>query len=156
MTIHVENPFADPATERNQVRRFRGRLAAPVTIWASWDGEHRPQGLTVSSLLVAQGEAGEPGELIGLISPSSDLFDAMTGSSRVAVSVLSWPHRQLADAMAGLTPAPGGPFTLAEWVDTEWGPVLADGVGWLGAVLVGLPQPSGRSMLVRCVIEHVR
>ncbi len=151
VTIHDEHPFATPAGERDQLRRFRGRLAVPVSLWTARAGE-RPAGLTVSSMLVA---LGEPGSVLGLLDPDSDLFEALEASGRVVVNVLGWEHRQLADAMAHLAPAPGGPFRMATWTDTAWGPVLDTAVAWLGARLVGEPEEVGRSMLVRCEVETV-
>ena len=151
MTIHDTHPFAASGQPRRPLRRFRGRLPAPVTIWAS-AGRSGPVGLTVSSLVVAD---GEPGEVIGLVDPASDVFDAVRATGRWAVSLLSYGDRQLADAMAGLAPAPGGPFRLARWRDTDWGPVLATSPGWIGATVVAEPVEAGWSMLVRGVVEHI-
>lgn len=150
MTIHDTHPFAT-GQPRRPLRRFRGRLPAPVTIWAAHN-EPRPAGLTVSSVVVAD---GEPGEVIGLIDPASELFEAVMGQHRWAVSLLAHDDRQLADAMAGLAPAPGGPFRLAQWRDTDWGPVLATSPGWLGARLAAEPVETGWSMLVRGVVEAI-
>jgi flavin reductase (DIM6/NTAB) family NADH-FMN oxidoreductase RutF len=52
---------------------LRGRLVAPVTVWTAGqvpDGA----GLTVSSVLVAE---GQPARLLGLIAPTSALWEAM-------------------------------------------------------------------------------
>lgn len=150
MTIHDTHPFAASGPQRRPLRRFRGRLAAPVTIWAT-DAPAGPAGLTVSSVLVAD---GEPGEVAGLIDPASDLLEAVLGTGRVAISLLSAADRQLADAMAGLAPAPGGPFRMGQWQASDWGPVLATSPGWLGVRLLGEPVEAGWSMLVRGVVEH--
>ncbi len=150
MTIHDTHPFA-AGQPRRPLRRFRGRLPAPVTVWAA-ETPAGPAGLTVSSMLVAD---GEPGEVVGLIDPASELFQALLGARRWAVSLLSHGDRQLSDAMAGLAPAPGGPFRLARWRDTQWGPVLATSPGWLGARLLGEPVEAGWSMLVRGVVESI-
>ncbi len=151
MTIHDTHPFAASGQPRRPLRRFRGRLPAPVTIWAVGT-EAGPVGLTVSSLVVAD---GEPGEVVGLVDPASDVYDAICAGGRWAVSLLSYGDRQLSDAMAGLAPAPGGPFRLAGWRDTEWGPVLARSPGWFGARLLAEPVEAGWSMLVRGVVEQV-
>ncbi len=98
---------------------------------------------------------GEPGEVIGLIDPASELFHGLLRSGRWSVSLLGHADRQLSDAMAGLAPAPGGPFRLARWRETEWGPVLATSPGWLGARLLGEPVEAGWSMLVRGVVESI-
>ncbi|MFT3860354.1 flavin reductase family protein [Micropruina sp.] len=151
MTIHDTHPFAANGQPRRPLRRFRGRLPAPVTIWSAHTGRG-PVGLTVSSMLVAD---GEPGEVVGLIDPASGLFDAVSASGRWAVSLLGYADRQLSDAMAGLAPAPGGSFRLATWRDTDWGPVLATSPGWLGARLLDQPVEVGWSMLLRGVVEQV-
>ncbi|MFZ1411150.1 MAG: flavin reductase family protein [Micropruina sp.] len=152
MTIHSSHPFEAPQSGRNPLRRFRGRLAAPVTAWTSLDARQLPVGLTVSSVLVAD---GTPGEVIGLINPDSAFFDALVPGARFVVNLLGWQHRQLADALADLGPAPGGVFRRWSWTESDWGPVLADGPGWLAATLTGEPSPSGRMMLVRGEIVAV-
>ena len=152
MTIHSQHPFLPPEGERQPLRRLRGRMPAPVSVWTSAQ-QGRPVGWTVSSLLVAD---GEPAEVLGLLDEESDLADALQERRVFAVNLLSWSHRSLADAFAGLAPAPGGPFRMAQWVDTEWGPVLDGAVGWLGArLLPGEPQHAGWSLLVRAQVEHV-
>lgn len=153
MTIHSGHPFLPGDGERDPLRRLRGRMAAPVTVWTSQlDG--RPVGWTVSALLLAD---GRPSELVGLLDADSDLADVVLRTRTVAVSVLSGSHRRLADAFAGLLPAPGGAFRLGSWRDTEWGPVLGDAAGWLGARLApGEPVQAGWAVLVRATIEHVQ
>lgn len=156
MSIHSEHPFAAKASDRSPLRRFRGRMVAPVSIWTSARGEQRA-GWTVSSFLVAD---GDPGEVLGLLDEDCDLADLLTGGgpdpSTVTVNLLGWPDRQLADAFAGLAPAPGGVFRLGSWSSSAWGPVLAGGAGWIGARL--RPEPVGHAgwgLLVRAVVEHV-
>lgn len=152
MTIHSSHPFEVPAEQRNQLRRLRGRLAAPVTVWTAHRASDRPVGLTVSSVLLAD---GQPPVVLGLIDPDADLLDGIRESGRFAVNVLSWPHRQLADAMAGLAPAPGGAFRLGEWTATPSGPVLVDSAGWLTAGVEGEPVEAGYSLLVRGRVTDV-
>ena len=60
----------DARRASSPVRRLRGRLAAPVTLWTA----PGPAGLTVSSTLVAD---GEPGRLLGLIDEECDLWAAV-------------------------------------------------------------------------------
>jgi flavin reductase (DIM6/NTAB) family NADH-FMN oxidoreductase RutF len=155
VTIHADHPFATPEGDRSPLRRWRGRMVAPVSVWAAGDGAGRT-GWTLSSFLVAD---GEPPEVLGLLDEDSALADRLTAAgpegATLTVTLLGWAHRGLADAFAGLAPAPGGPFTLGSWLRSDWGPVLADAPGWLGARLVGEPQPAGWSLLVRAVVEHV-
>lgn len=148
MTIHSEHPFLPPESDRDPLRRFRGRMAQPVTLWCAQDGQQRA-GWTVSSLLVAD---GDPTQVLGLVDEDSDLALLAGRTGRVAISLLSWRHRNLAEAFAGLAPAPGGPFTLATWHDSAWGPVLADAAGWLGVELTDTASTIGwpRAFRGRC------
>lgn len=151
MTIHSEHPFLPPEGERSPLRRLRGRMAAPVTVWAA--GEGRPSGWTVSSMMLAD---GDPAEVVGLVDEDSDFADVVARTRVFTVNLLDWSRRNLGDAFAGTAPAPGGPFTLAQWDDTAWGPALVGGPGWIGARLLdGDPVHAGWGQLVRAVIEHV-
>jgi hypothetical protein len=71
------------------------------------------------------------------------------------VNLPGWRQRSSADAFAGVAPAPGGPFTLATWRETEWGPVLEGSIGWIGARLKAEPDHAGWGLLLRAVIERV-
>src|SRR5882757_9013403 len=101
--IHASDPFATPESDKSDVRRLRGRLAAPVTLWTA----PGPSGLTVSSVLVAD---GDPGRVLGLIDEESDFWAAAAAAGRFAVTPLTPADRQLADRFAGLMPSPGGLF----------------------------------------------
>lgn len=149
MTIHTEHPFAPPEPERDALRRFRGRLAAPVTVVAAGEGRRRA-GLTVSSLLVAD---GEPPHIVLLVDPDSDLRDAIEVDSPVAISLLDDGDQFLADAFAGTAPAPGGPFTLGSWTETPWGPVH-DGRSSIGARVVSI-STLGYSDQIVASVEHI-
>jgi flavin reductase (DIM6/NTAB) family NADH-FMN oxidoreductase RutF len=152
VTIHSEHPFATPEPERDPVRRLRGRLGGVVSLWTTGAGAAR-SGLTVSSLLVA---SGEPGHILALVDPDSDFVREVSETRIAVVELLSWRHQQLAEAFAGLFPAPGGVFRLGEWVDTEWGPRLRDVATWAGVRLVeDEPRQVGWSMLLDLTIEHV-
>ncbi len=151
VTIHSEHPFLEPEPERDPVRRLRGRLGGTVSLWTSGTGASRA-GLTVSSLMVAH---GDPAHVLALLDPDSGLAAAVRGTGTAVVALLDWPHRDLADAFAGVAPAPGGPFTLGSWTDTDWGPVL-DGVSaWAGLRVTDPPREVGWSLLVDGVVEHV-
>lgn len=125
MTIHDTHPFADP--DPDPVRRLRGRLTGTVALLTA-----ERAGLTVSSLMVAN---GEPARVLALVDPDSDLAEAVGRTGRAVVQLLSWSHRDLAEAFAGTAPAPGGPFRTGAFVDTEWGPRLADATTWAGTTL---------------------
>ena len=147
MTIHTTHPFADP--EPDPARRLRGRLGGAVTLWTAGTDDRRA-GLTVSSLMLAN---GEPPQLLALVDPDSELLDVLTESARAVVQLLSWADRALAEVFAGTAPAPGGAFRQAEFLPTGWGPRLATATTYAHAVLVG-EEPVGWSTLVTCRIEE--
>ena len=152
MSISSEHPFLPPKGDRSPVRRLRSRLPSPVTVWTAGSGGGRA-GLTVSSLLVAD---GEPGYVLGVLDPLSDLWDALRDTGAAVVNLLSWQHRQLADAFGYVAPAPGGPFRLGHWLDTEWGPALADASGWAGCQLSDRPAAElGWGLLVQLQVAQI-
>ncbi len=147
MTIHHTDPFATPEGERAPLRRLRGRLPAPVTLWTA----PGPAGLTVSSTLVAD---GDPGRVLGLVDDESELWAAVEAAGRFAVVPLGPAHRQLADRFAGLMPAPGGLFASGTWRETPHGPVPADAGTWAGCRLDGARR-YGWALLVEATVERV-
>ena len=131
-------------------------MSAPVSVWAAGQGGGRA-GWTLSSFLLVD---GEPAEVVGVLDEDSTLAERLTGSEAVAgrpftVNLLGWHHRGLADAFAGLVPAPGGPFPVGRWRDTDWGPVLDDAPGWLGVRLRSVPDHAGWGLLIRATVGHV-
>jgi 3-hydroxy-9,10-secoandrosta-1,3,5(10)-triene-9,17-dione monooxygenase reductase component len=145
--IHASDPFATPESDKSAVRRLRGRLAAPVTLWTA----PGPSGLTVSSILVAD---GEPGRVLGLIDEESDFWAAAEAAGRFAVTPLTPADRQLADRFAGLMPAPGGLFAAGDWLETPYGPVPQHVGTWAGCRLES-HRPAGWALLVEAVLETV-
>lgn len=118
--IHGENPFVDSPDQRDPIRRFRGRLTAPVTIVTAGEGDDRT-GLTVSSLNVIE---GEPGVVEMVVGPTSDLWDVVADSGRFVVHICRSTDRAVAEVFAGLRPSPGGIFAGLEVTETEFGPVI--------------------------------
>ncbi|GAB2879586.1 flavin reductase family protein [Nocardioides pacificus] len=151
MTIHSEHPFLGPESQREPSRRLRGRLGGVVTLWTAGDADAGRAGLTVSSLMVA---GGEPGAVLALVDPDSDLLDVLESTGRAVVALLRWPHRDLAEIFAGTAPAPGGMFVQADFTPTEWGPLLSSATTWAGVRLVDTTEV-GWSTLVTCAIEQV-
>jgi flavin reductase (DIM6/NTAB) family NADH-FMN oxidoreductase RutF len=143
LTIHSTHPFPMPD---DPVRRLRGRLGGVVSLWTSGSA-----GLTVSSFLVA---AGEPARLIALIDPDSDLAEALEETGAAVAQLLSWRHRDLAEAFGGTAPAPGGPFRLGTFEQTSWGPRLAEATTWAGT-RVESSRAVGWSLEVTAVIESL-
>ena len=157
VTIHSEHPFMPAEQDRSPVRRLRGRLASPVTLWTAGgaDPDVARAGLTVSSMLIAD---GDPGHVVGVIDPLSDLWDSMRASGAAVVTILDWRQRQLADMFGYVAPAPGGPFAAAKWQQSAFGPVLKDDppVDWAGCRLPDEPaRELGWGLLVTLEIVEV-
>ena len=123
-----------------------------MSLWTSAHDGVRA-GLTVSSLLVAD---GEPAHVVGVIDPLSELADVLLQARTAVVSILGWPQRTLADVFGFVAPSPGGPFRSAEWIDTGWGPAPVGAQAWAGCRLTEAPPtPLGWGQLVTLGIEHV-
>jgi flavin reductase (DIM6/NTAB) family NADH-FMN oxidoreductase RutF len=153
VTIHPEHPFQAALSDRDPVRRLRGRLGGTVTLWTTGGGEQPRAGLTVSSRMVA---TGDPGHALALLDPDSSFAETLSRTRTCVMSLLSWEHRAISDAFAGVSPAPGGIFRLGEWTESEWGPVLVGVSGWAGLRLVEGDLPVvGWSILAHGVIEHI-
>ncbi len=150
MTIHTSHPFLEPEGDRDPVRQLRGRIGGTVSLWTAGGAEDRA-GLTVSSWLVA---GGEPGRVLALLDPDADLTERLLYTGRGVLQLLGWEDRGLADAFAGTAPAPGGPWRMAEWVETGDGPRLQHAVTW-APLEVESDVESGWSRLVTCVLREV-
>lgn len=145
-----EHPFMPAETDRDPVRRLRGRLAAAVTIITAGDEIGRA-GLTVSSLMLAE---GDPGSVYFLLGPTADVYDAIERTDRFVVHVLARQHRALSEVFAGRRPNPGGPFTGVAVTDSDWGPTLdavSDRAFCSGVSVV----EHGYSLLVSASIDDV-
>ena len=148
MTIHSEHPFLDP--DADPVRRLRGRLGGAVTLWTS--GSDPGVGLTVSSVMVA---SGEPGRLLALLDPDSDLREVLGETGRGVVHLLEWEHRDLAEAFAGQLPSPGGPFRMGEWEQTGHGPRLVTAPSWATVELESTSSTGWSDLVVTRVVSVV-
>jgi flavin reductase (DIM6/NTAB) family NADH-FMN oxidoreductase RutF len=118
--IHDEHPFATPPDLRDPARQLRGRVASGVTLLTSGGPDART-GLTVSSLLVAE---GEPSRLVALVGEASDLWFAIEQSGSFVLHVLGVGDRQISDRFAGIRPSPGGLFVGLDVEDGPWGPTI--------------------------------
>jgi len=119
-TIHDEHPFLDPEGQRHPIRRFRGRLSAPVTIVTSGNPQDHT-GLTVSSLMVAE---GEPARIHFVLGDQSYLWDRIQQYGAFVVHILESDHHQMSSRFAGAAPSPGGPFVGIDVVASDHGPVI--------------------------------
>ena len=122
MTIHSDHPFVPDPADRDETRRFRGRLPSPVTIVTAGT-QDEPRGLTVSSLMVIEGDQPTLHVVIG---PTTDLWYAIEETKRFVVHICLEGHGPRSDVFAGIRPSPGGPFAAVESEVSEWGPVIAD------------------------------
>ena len=120
--IHDEHPFAPSPDLRDPARQLRGRLASGITLLTS-GGPDKRTGLTVSSLLIAE---GEPSRIVVLVGEATDLWYAIEESGSWVLQMLGAADRALSDRFAGLRPSPGGLFVGLDVEDTKWGPTLGN------------------------------
>jgi 3-hydroxy-9,10-secoandrosta-1,3,5(10)-triene-9,17-dione monooxygenase reductase component len=118
--IHGDNPFTEEPAKRDPVRRFRGRLASPVTIVTTGSADSWT-GLTVSSLMVIE---GEPGLVQMIVGPTSDLWHALPEEGSFVVHICHQDDRHLAEVFAGLRPSPGGIFAGLDVTQSDDGPII--------------------------------
>lgn len=118
--IHGDNPFVDAPERRDPVRRFRGRLAAPVTIVTAGRHDSRT-GLTVSSLSVVEGPKGFVQLVVGT---ASDLWRVIHTTRRFIIHICHESDRDIAEVFAGMRPSPGGMFAEIDVLDSPHGPVI--------------------------------
>ncbi|HZD00035.1 MAG TPA: flavin reductase family protein [Actinomycetes bacterium] len=148
--IGGRHPFATPHQRRDPARRLRGRLVAPVTVWTAG---RLPggAGLTVSSLLVAE---GQPPRLLGLIDSTSAFWEATRETRAFVVHVLTAADRPLADRFGEIRPPVRGAFDGLEVAGSPWGPVLGGRRPRAACRLAG-SAPVGYAELVEGVIEQL-
>jgi 3-hydroxy-9,10-secoandrosta-1,3,5(10)-triene-9,17-dione monooxygenase reductase component len=148
--IGGQPPFAVPPERRSPARRLRGRLVAPVTVWTAG----RPPGgagLTVSSVLVAE---GQPARVLGLIDPTSALWEAAQATGAFVVQVLGVGDRALAERFSEVRPPIRRPFDGLQVAPSPWGPVLGGSRPRAACRLAG-SAPVGYAELVEGVIEQL-
>ena len=148
--VGSQPPFVVPPERRDPARRWRGRLVAPVTIWTAGQLPGGA-GLTVSSVLVAE---GEPARLLGLIDPTSAFFAAAQESGAFVVHVLAVGDRALAERFSEVRPPIRGPFERLEVAESPWGPVLGGSRPRAACRLAGSASV-GYAELVEGVIEQL-
>jgi len=145
------DPFATPADRRDPARRFRGRLVAPVTVWTAGDLAARPAGLTVASVLVAE---GDPPRLLGLLGPTTDLAERIKETGAFVAHVLGAADQTLAERFAERRPPVRPQFEGIKASASAWGPVLAGARPRAGCRVAEI-RPLGTADLVEAVIEEL-
>lgn len=142
------DPFAVPPGDRDPARRLRGRLPAPVTVWTAAGGDGWA-GLTVSSVMVAE---GEPASVLGLVGGLTDLWAAATESGRFVVHLLGATDMRLADRFAQRYP--GDPFEGLAVSEGGWGPELQAIPARACCTVAGATE-TGYALLVRGTVDRV-
>ena len=144
------HPFTTPPERRDPARRLRGRLLAPVTVWTAG---HLPAaaGLTVSSLLVAE---GRPPRLLGLIDATSAFYEAMRETGAFVVHLLAAGDRALAERFAERRPPVRGAFDGLPVAPSPFGPGLGGGRPRAACRLAG-STPTGDAELVEGIVEQL-
>ena len=123
---------------------------SPVTIVTS-SGSGGPAGLTVSSLVIAE---GDPGVVYLLVGPTTELYDALIDSSCFVVHICEAAHREIADVFAGTRPSPGGVFSGRDLQYEDHGPVLAEIKDRIYCTVIARREES-YSVLVTGIIDRV-
>ena len=147
--VGTGNPFATPPERRDQARRLRGRLVAPVTVWTA-GSPPGAAGLTVASVLVAE---GEPPRLLGLLDPTTQLWEQLTATGAFVVHVLGLADQRLGERFSERRAPVQGMFDGLEVTSSPWGPLLA-GTRPLAACRLETTRPLGRAELVEGIIER--
>lgn len=143
-----EDPFLTPRGDRDPATRLRGRLAAPVTIWTSYDPSGDPIGVTISSVIVVEGV--EPC-VFGALQPLSDFWEAASAAGRFVLHVAPAGAERLADGFAGRYPGPELPFP-ADTTRSDFGPVLTS-LATRAYCSVRETIATGGALVVRAAIE---
>ena len=141
-----EDPFALEAPI-DVVRRLRGRLVAPVTVWTAYGSEGRGAGVTVSSMMVAE---GDPPLVMGLVGPLTEFWEAARETKRFIVHVLDAHEARWADQFAGRYP--GDAFEGVAVTRTDWGPSIDEATVRARCSLSGFLEV-GYQLLVRAVLD---
>ena len=115
------DPLSLDLDAKEPARRLRGQLAAPVTVWTTNAPDGSSSGITVSSVLIADGETPS---IMGLVAPLSDFWDAVKITKRFVVHVLSADQMRMADQFA--LRYPGDSFDGLSVSQSDHGPLLPD------------------------------
>jgi 3-hydroxy-9,10-secoandrosta-1,3,5(10)-triene-9,17-dione monooxygenase reductase component len=105
----------------------------------------------VSSVLVAE---GDPARLLGLIDPTSVLWEAVQASGAFVVHVRTAADRALAERFSEVRPPIRAPFERLQVAESPWGPVLGGRRPRVACRLTGA-APVGYGQLVEGVIEQL-
>jgi flavin reductase (DIM6/NTAB) family NADH-FMN oxidoreductase RutF len=138
-----------PADLKDSVRRLRGQVTAPVTVWTTYADDASQVGITVSSVLIAEGDTPL---IMGLVSPLSDFWDALQTTKRFVVHVLSTDQRRIADQFA--LRYPGDSFEGLSTSGSDHGPIL-DAVLTRTKCLLTAQLEAGWSLLLKGSLQEI-
>lgn len=145
-----EDPFIPPVQDRDAGRRFRGRLAAPVTVWTTFNEKGESVGLTVSSVVITD---GDPPNVIGIMSPLTDFWEAMKSTGRFVLHVLPAGDRIRAEQFAGRGLRSDSLFDSTT-ITSDWGPILASLATYACCSVNGFVE-TGDSLVLRGVMDEI-
>src|SRR4029450_13666340 len=154
----VMNRSASGASHPSPSRRIVA--PRPAGCAGGWGGRARSgppaarrggAGLTVSAVLVAE---GQPAHLLGLVDPTSALWEAVQDTRSFVVHVLAAGDRALAERFSDVRPPTRGPFERLEVAESPWGPVLQGQRQRAACRLTG-STPVGYGELVDGVVERL-
>jgi 3-hydroxy-9,10-secoandrosta-1,3,5(10)-triene-9,17-dione monooxygenase reductase component len=143
------DPFWLPVNARDPVLRLRGQLVAPVTVWTTYAPDGSSAGITVSSVLIAEGDTPS---IMGLMAPLSDFWEAVQTTKRFVVHVLSADHVRIADQFA--LRYPGDSFEGLSTSRSDHGPIL-DAVPTSAKCFLNAHMEAGWSLLVKGSLEDI-
>lgn len=147
--IGGSDPFATSPEDRDPIRRLRGRLAAPVTVWTARNLVGSPAGITISSVHVVE---GDPPVVLGLIDPLSGFWNAVQETGAFVLQVLASSQVSIAQKFAMQIPV--DPFDQTDLISTPWGPVLSEVMTWAGCTLIDSVD-EGYALLVRARLDEI-
>jgi flavin reductase (DIM6/NTAB) family NADH-FMN oxidoreductase RutF len=122
-----------------------------VTVWTTHADATGPAGITVASILVAE---GQPAMILGLIDPLSAFADAVVDSCRFVVHVVAEAQAKLADQLAGRSPTALDRFDDLEVSQSPWGPVLHDLTTRAYCTVLDATE-AGESNLIRAAVDEI-
>jgi 3-hydroxy-9,10-secoandrosta-1,3,5(10)-triene-9,17-dione monooxygenase reductase component len=143
------DPLWVPEDAKDPVRRLRGQLAAPVSVWTTYAPDGSGVGITVSSVLIAEDHTPS---IMGLIAPLSDFWDAVQASKRFVIHVLSADQVRIADQFA--LRYPGDAFEGLSTSMSDHGPILDDVPTWAKCSLTARLE-AGWSLLLKGSLEDI-
>lgn len=122
-----------------------------MTVWTTHTDATGPAGITVASILVAE---GQPAMVLGLIDPLATFADAVVDSGRFVVHVVAEAQAKLADQLAGRSPTALDRFDDLEVSQSPWGPVVQELTSRVYCSVLDATE-TGESTLIRAAVDEI-